>query len=268
MNTRTASGRTVAYDDAGSGLPLVVLHAFPLCREMWTPQVDALRDNFRVLAPDLPGFGGSSGFAGAPSMDGMADAVAEFLDALDLREPVALGGLSMGGYVAFAFARKYPGRLRALILADTRAEPDDETGKANRDRMIAFAREHTAADVIEQMMPKMVSGETQSQRPAVVAEVRRLAGMQSVDGIIAALKAMRDRPDAGPGLGQIAVPTLVIAGAEDTFAPPTMTQSLAARIRGARVVILPGAGHLSNLEKPAEFTAAVREFLAGLPLAA
>jgi pimeloyl-ACP methyl ester carboxylesterase len=263
MNIRTISGRTVAYDESGTGRPLVLLHAFPLSREMWKPQMDGLAGDFRVLAPDLPGFGGSAGFTDGPSVDGMATAVAEFLDAANVTEPVALGGLSMGGYVALAFARKYPDRLRALILADTRAEPDDEAGKANRDKMIAFAGEHSAADVIEQMMPKMISAETQSQRPEIVAEVRRIAGAQAIGGIVNALKALRDRHDARPGLADITVPTLVIVGADDALTPPALSRDLAVHVRGV-LEIIPGAGHLSNLEKPAEFTAAVRRFLLAL----
>ena len=240
--------------------PLVLLHAFPLNSDMWKPQVDALSKDFRIFTPDLPGFGRMT-VADQSSIDGMADAVARYLDGQGVTAPVALGGLSMGGYVALAFARKYPQRLKALILADTRSEPDDDAGKANRDKMIAFANDHTAADVIEQMLPKMLSDETRTQRPEVVAEVRRIAAVQSTAGIIAALKALRDRPDAGPSLGKIAVPTLVIVGSDDALTPPAMSQSLAGRIAGAKLVTIPGAGHLSNLEKPAEFTAALRQFL-------
>lgn len=263
MTTRTVSGRTVAYDDAGSGRPLVLLHAYPLSREMWRPQIEALSKDFRVLAPDLPGFGGTAGFVDEPSVDGMAIAVAEFLDAHSITEPIALGGLSMGGYVALAFARRYPDRLRALILADTRAEPDDSAAKANRDKAIAFAGEHSAVDVIEQMLPKMVSEETRTQRPEVVADVRRIAAAQSIGGIINALKALRDRPDARPELDKIAVPALVLVGAADTLTPPALSQDLAGRTRGS-LEIIPGAGHLSNLERPDIFTAAVRRFLVGI----
>jgi 3-oxoadipate enol-lactonase len=240
--------------------PLVLLHAFPLSSEMWRPQVEALSGEFRVLTPDLPGFGVSAPID-PPTIDGMADAVARFLDAQGVTEPVALGGLSMGGYVALAFARKYPQRLRALILADTRAEPDDAVGKANRDKMIAFAGDHTAADVIDQMLPKMLSDETRARRPEVVAEVRRIASAQSITGIIAALKSLRDRPDAGPSLANINVPTLVIVGSDDALTPPAMAQRLARDVGGAQLVTIAGAGHLSNLEKPVEFTDAVRKFL-------
>src|SRR5439155_13636424 len=124
----------VGYDDAGRGKPVVLLHAFPLARSMWRPQVEALRGEFRVIVPDLRGFGETGGFTGAPSVERMADDVAALLDALKVGEPVALGGLSMGGYVALAFARRHPGRLRALVLADTRAEADTADARANRDK--------------------------------------------------------------------------------------------------------------------------------------
>jgi 3-oxoadipate enol-lactonase len=244
-------------------LTLVLVHAFPLSNEMWKPQVEGLSENHRILTPNLPGFGGTAALL-APSIDAMADAVAKHLDANGVTEPVALGGLSMGGYIALAFARKYPTRLRALVLADTRSEPDDAAGKANRDKLIAFAREHSAPDVIEQMLPKVLSEETRTNRPDVVAEVRRIAGAQSTNGIIAALQALRDRPDYGSSLGTIAVPTLVIVGADDALTPPAMSQSLASRISGAKLLTIPGAGHLSNLEKPGEFTGAVRQFLDGV----
>lgn len=263
MTVLTASGRTVAYDDAGSGPLLVLLHAFPLSREMWRPQIDALSKDFRVVAPDLPGFGGSTGFEDKPAVDRMAIAVADLLEELSIKEPVALAGLSMGGYVALSFARRYPTRLRALILADTKAEPDDTTAKANRDKMIAFALEHSAADVMEQMLPKMVSEETRTQRPEILAEIRRIAAVQPIDGIVNALKALRDRPDSRPGLEKIVVPTLVLVGAEDAVTPPALSQFLAEKTDGTLEVI-PGAGHLSNLERPEVFNDAVRRFLPGI----
>jgi pimeloyl-ACP methyl ester carboxylesterase len=263
MQQQLATSVTVAYDDVGGGLPVVLLHAFPLARAMWRPQVEALRNDYRLIVPDLRGFGGTSGFSETvpPSIEQMADDVAALLAALRLTEPVVLGGLSMGGYVALAFARKHPGWLRGLVLADTRAEPDTAEGKANRDKMIAFARNHSAADVIDQLLPKLLSETTRSQRPEVVAEVRQLAAAQTPTGIIGALEAMRDRPDATAWLGQIDVATLVLVGADDTLTPPSLAETLAARIQGARLEIIPGAGHLSNLEQPDAFNQAVRAFL-------
>jgi pimeloyl-ACP methyl ester carboxylesterase len=260
MQTHTATNGRVEYDDVGSGRPLVLLHAFPLSRAMWRPQVEGLHDVGRQIVPDLRGFGGTAAGEGN-SVELMADDLAALLDALRVAQPVVLGGLSMGGYVALAFARRHPARLRGLILADTRAEPDTAEGRTNRDKMIAFARQHSALDVVNAILPKMVSAETQQQRPEVVAEVRRIASAQSTAGIIAALAALRDRSDATPALGSIRVPTLVMVGSEDEITPPAAAQTLVDGIPGAKLATVPGAGHLSNLERPDAFNEAVRPFL-------
>jgi pimeloyl-ACP methyl ester carboxylesterase len=264
MKNQISARGAISFDDVGRGLPVVLLHAFPLSRAMWAPQLDALQDSYRLVAPDLRGFGGSAAFPSAPSLDRLADDVAELLDELPIRERIVLGGLSMGGYAALAFARRHADRLRGLILADTKAEADDAEGKANREKVIAFAAQHTALDVLEQMLGKLIGSETMAQRPEVVQLVRQIAAAQTSAAIIGAQQAMRDRPDSGPSLAAIAVPTLVIVGEQDTLTPPALSESLAARIRGAQLVHIAGAGHLSNLEKPAEFNAAVRAFLAGL----
>src|SRR3954470_9419844 len=125
MKDLVSGDGTISFDDVGEGPPVVLLHAFPLARAMWQPQVEALRDAYRVIAPDLRGFGASAAFTGPPSVERLADDVAALLDALKVRERGGVGGVSMGGYVALAFARRHPARLRALILADTRAEADD-----------------------------------------------------------------------------------------------------------------------------------------------
>jgi pimeloyl-ACP methyl ester carboxylesterase len=252
---------TMAYDDAGKGLPVVLLHAFPFSRAMWRPQREALQSECRIITPDLRGFGGTAGFDGAPTVERMADDVAELLDALNITDPAVIGGLSMGGYVALAFARRYPLRLRALILADTRAEADSAEAKANRERLIAFGRTHPANDIFEQMLPKLIGDDTRARRPEVVAEARRIAAAQKPAGIVAALEALRDRPDATPHLHTISAPTLVLVGSEDALTPPAVAQTLTAGISGARPVIIQGAGHLSNLEQPEAFNDAVRGLL-------
>ena len=248
----------LAFDDIGSGVPVVLLHAFPLSREMWQPQRGILADTCRLITPDLPGFGDSPLLGDTFSVDGMADAVAETLDALGVTDPVILGGLSMGGYVAFAFARKYPERLRGLILADTRAEPDDDAAKANRDKMIGLAATSPASAIIEQMLPKLLCPTTHARRPDLVEHVRRMGSAQRPASIIAALQMLRNRPDSRPTLGTVRVPTLVLVGREDVLTPPSMAESMAAGIAGAKLILLEEAGHLSNLEQPIEFSEAVR----------
>ncbi len=258
------SAAGLSFDDLGDGPAVVLLHAFPLARTMWRPQVEALQGEYRVITPDLRGFGGSRGFADAPSVETMADDVAGLLDELKVPGPVVLGGLSMGGYVALAFARRHPARLRGLVLADTKADPDDAEGRANRDRLIAFAQNNTARAVIDQMLPKLLGADTTARRPEVVEEVRAIASRQTVAGIVGALKGLRDRPDANPDLGAVAVPTLVLVGRDDTLTPPAKSEEMAARIPNARLVVLDGAGHLSNLEQPERFNAALRSFLQSL----
>jgi 3-oxoadipate enol-lactonase len=258
----SASG--VTFLDAGKGPPVLLLHAFPLSSAMWRPQIESLRNDYRVVAPDLRGFGSTLGFTGDPSVDQMADDAAALLDELKIQAPVVVGGLSMGGYVALAFARRHASRLRALILADTQAGADDATAAANRDKMIDFASKNPSPAVIERMMPVALCAITVAKRPEVVGAVRRIASLQAPAGIVGALLALRDRPDATPNLKEIAVPTLVIVGREDALTPPAVAEKLTAGIRGARLVVLENAGHYSNLEQPEGFNEAVRTFLASL----
>jgi pimeloyl-ACP methyl ester carboxylesterase len=254
-----SSGLSIAYDEAGAGTPLVLLHAFPLDRTMWQPQLAALADVARVVAPDLPGFGASP--AAPFTIDGVADVVAEFLTVLGIPKAV-VGGLSMGGYVALALARRHPDRLTGLILADTRAGVDDSTTRANRTRSIAVATEKGAAALLAGMLPKALSAHTHAERPEVVERVKAIAAKQSGASCAAALAALRDRPDANPGLRAVAVPTLVLVGEHDALTPPLAAANLSAQIRGSKLVHIPDAGHLSNLENPEAFDAAVRAFLA------
>jgi 3-oxoadipate enol-lactonase len=249
--------------DVGAGPVVVLLHAFPLARTMWLPQVEALRDVYRVIAPDLPGFGDSP-LSTAPSIDAFADAVAAHLDEKDVTGPVTVGGLSMGGYVALAYARRHPSRLAALVLADTKAEADDATARANRDKMIALASSQPASAVVEQMLPKLLGPVTQRDNPEVVAAVRQLGSAQKPETIVAALKALRDRPDATPGLKDVKVPALVIVGQDDTLTPPDVARKLANGLPRARLAVIDKAGHLANAEQPGAFNDVLMAFLAGV----
>jgi 3-oxoadipate enol-lactonase len=252
---------TVAYDDVGTGLPVVLLHAFPLDREMWAPQLGALAEaGFRALAPDLPEFGRSTPGTDAFTIDRGADVVADFLEALGVAKAV-VGGLSMGGYVAMAFARRHPDRLRGLILADTRAAPDNTEARVKRDRLVADVQGFGPPAAIDALLPKLVSDHTRTADPALVETVRQIGLRQSATGLIAGLYALRDRPDATPGLDAIAVPTLVLVGEHDALTPPLAAARIAAHIRGSELAHVPGAGHLSSLENPTAFNAVVLAFL-------
>lgn len=263
MNTWTdpASGCRLAYDDTGTGEPVVLIHAFPLCRQMWQWQAKALAASHRVLTPDVFGFGDSELPAGGWTVDSFADACDAWLTGIGVTGPVIFGGLSMGGYIALAFARRHPHRVKGLILADTRADADTADGKAARDKTIAFVRQNSAAAQIDAMLPKMLSEYTRTQQAEVEAEVRRMGAAQSVDALVAALTALRDRPDSMPHLNGFRFPVLVIVGMNDVITPPEMATALADRLRDATTEVLYAAGHLSNLEVPGPFNAAVQRWL-------
>ena len=252
---------TIHYEEAGQGSIVVFLHAFPLSSAMWETQIAELAKTHRVIAPDLRGFGGTSTFAGQPSIPRMADDVALLLHGLHIVERVSIVGLSMGGYVALSFARKFPQRLSKLVLADSKAEGDTEEGKAKRLDMIELAEQGEAAAVIDAMLPNLLGAATRNGNAALVERIRALGSDQSATGVQDALRALRDRPDATAWLGQIAAPTLVIVGEDDTLTPPAMARTLATGVPNAQLITIPGAGHLSNLEQPETFNMALMGFL-------
>ena len=201
--------------------------------------------------------------AGAVTMDTYADDLRGLLDALGVKHAVVVG-LSMGGYIAFAFYRKNAERVRGLIFADTKAGPDSAEGKKGRDDNAALARAQGSGSVGDKMLPKMLTPKTAAERPFISDAARAMMSRQPVDGVVGALEAMRDRPDSTPTLSEISIPTLVVTGAEDALIPPKEAEAIHAAIRGARLVSIPGAAHLSNFEAPDAFNHAVREFLKSL----
>ena len=256
-------GRDVGYDDAGTGMPVVFIHGFPHHRGLWAPQVEALAYRARCIAPDLAGFGESAPRAnGSPaSVDAYADDVVALLDEIGIERAV-IAGLSMGGYVTLALWRRHPARCHALVLADTRAGADDDAGRAKRREMIAQARAEGTAAVAASMLPGMVGRSTRERAPELVARVDAMLRAAPVEAVVGALEAMMSRPDATPMLGDIDVPTLVVVGAEDVLTPPAAARAMAEAIPGARLETIEGAGHVSNLERPAAFNYVLGEFLA------
>ncbi len=190
-----------------------------------------------------------------------AEGVRELLDGLHL-ERVALGGLSMGGYVALACLRLFPERISALVLANTRPDPDTEEARETRRELARQVAEEGVEILPDLQMERLLSRKTLQGKPDVVEAVRSMILESSPDGVVAALGAMRDRPDSTDLLGEIEVPTLVLGGAEDAISTPEVMEAMASRIHDSRYVALPNAGHLSNLEAPEEFSAALAGFLA------
>lgn len=258
---------SLAYDDRGMGLPVIFLHAFPLNRQMWAGEIQALltEQRYRLIALDWRGFGESE-ITSSPikpvisTMVMFADDIAGLMDALGIRQAV-LCGLSMGGYAAFAFAHKYPQRLRGLILADTRPGDDAPEARANRERVAQLAESQGTGTIADLQLPRLISSYTRQHHPEVEPRVRQLIDAATPQGIAAASRGMAVRIDSSDLLDEITCPTLVIAGAEDALISPQVARDYAARIPGAQFVLIPHAGHLSNLEQPQAFIQTIRQFL-------
>jgi len=266
MAVANISGTRLHYVDVGKGAPpLVLLHAFPLHVGMWDEQVVALSPGRRIILPDLPGFGGTDPLPdpGATTIDGFADLVAGLMASRGVG-PAVVGGLSMGGYVALSLLRRHPETVAALVLADTRAGVDTPEVIERRNAQQQQASEEGTDRLVESMVANLLSDETRAERPDVVERARALMHGCSAAGVIGALEAMKNRADAVPMLEMIDVPVLVVVGEHDGPSPPAVAVEMADAIPNARLEVLPGAGHLSNLEAPEAFNRALESFLAGI----
>jgi pimeloyl-ACP methyl ester carboxylesterase len=250
------------YTDRGRGQPLVLLHGFPLDRRMWDAQVEGLSDHYRVIAPDLRGFGRSVRHDPF-SIESLADDIHLFLEQL-VAVPCVLAGLSMGGYVALAHAKKYQSDLRGLILVDTKAAADTAEGRQGRQKMIDLVRLSGAKAVAEQMLPKMLAPGTLENRPDVVKSMRTMMEACSPQTIEHALAAMRDRPNRAGELPSIEVPTLVVVGDADAITPPEVAETMAKAIPSAMLETIRSAGHMSPMEQPEQVNRAIERFMAAL----
>jgi pimeloyl-ACP methyl ester carboxylesterase len=262
MPQATINGQAINYTERGRGLPLVLVHGFPLDNRIWESQVAALSDKYRVIAPDLPGFGKSQ--PPRPfTLESLAETLHAFLTQIKAT-PCALAGLSMGGYMSFAYERKYPTTLKAFILVDTKAEADTPDGKAGRNKMIETARTQGSPAIAAAMMPKMLSPDTQQNRPQLVAKVKEIMEACPPQTIEHALAAMRDRNDYRDCLPSVAEPTLIIVGDADAITPPNVAESMHKSIPLSKLTLIKGAGHLSTMEQPEQVNQALRQFLANI----
>ncbi|NJN70489.1 MAG: alpha/beta fold hydrolase [Nitrospira sp.] len=257
------NGISIAYHDQGSGFPIVFVHAFPLSRMMWAPQEDALVRDFRIVTLDLRGHGESDAPLWHYSLEQAADDVRGLLDHLAIPHAVFVG-LSMGGYILFAFYRRYAERVKGLVLADTKAQADTTEGKQARFEMAQIAYKQGARPIADIMIPKLLSPATTQTRPELVQRVRTMIEGNEISGIAGDLMAMAARPDSLPLLDQISCPTQVIVGELDLPTPPSDAKLMADRIPDARLTIIPGAAHLANLEQPELFNEIVRSFVSTL----
>jgi 3-oxoadipate enol-lactonase len=259
----SVAGAELACEVTGTGLSVLLLHAFPLGLVMWDEQAAALEGSHRVVRFDCRGFGGSPPGDSLLTMERIADDAVGVLDRLGMPS-AAVGGLSMGGYAALALVRRHPDRVRALVLADTRAGADAPEAKATRATQAENVRREGAAAIADAVLPKLLGATSHKERPELVTRVRRIIESNPPRGIADALAGLAARADSTATLREIRVPTLVVVGEEDTITPPAEAEALHRGIAGSRLAVIPRAGHLSNMENPAEFNRQVGAFLAGL----
>jgi pimeloyl-ACP methyl ester carboxylesterase len=274
LDASNASGRAVNAMQAVEGrqprLPAVLLlHAFPLAAEMWTPQLAAVPSGWRFVAPDLRGFGSSapdpearfSRLQQEVSIDDYAGDALALLDHLGIRQAVVCG-LSMGGYAALALFRLAPERVRGLVLADTRPDADSPSARAAREQSLDLVERQGVQALADGMLPRLLGRTSREKRPAVVEAVRRLAAAQSPAAVRPAIVRLMTRPDSTAALADITCPTLVVAGDEDEITGPDVAHQMHGQIANAALALIGHAGHLSNLEQPEAFNEALDRFLA------
>lgn len=262
MRALMEGGLELAYDDVGTGVPLLFIHGWPHNRTLWAPQLSALPTRARCLAPDLRGFGDSSDVV-PYSVDQYADDLAALLGLLGVERAVVCG-LSMGGYVALAMLRRHRSLVRGLILASTRASADSDETREKRLRLIAFVREHGVDALASRQLRAMVGATTFNTRPDMLEALHQLMASAPEAGVIGGLEAMAGRMDATDQLAGIDIPSLTISGSEDTFTPPEEMRAMADAIPRGRFEVIQGAGHVCGYERPAAFNHVVSEFLAAL----
>lgn len=256
----SSGGRRIRYVEAGAGWVVVLLHAFPLSAAMWRPQLESVPDGFRFITPDFAGFGGSTPLDATPTMDAYAEDVVALMDHLEI-ERATIGGLSMGGYVTFALFRKARERFLGLVLANTRPQADTPEGLDGRRKMRQLVADRGVGAVADQMLPKLLGETSRRERPELERDVRSLIDANSAGGVTAAIDAMMQRPDSTPLLAKIGRPALILAGEEDTLIPRADAEAMDTAIARSRLVVLERAGHLSNMETPDAFSAALADFL-------
>jgi pimeloyl-ACP methyl ester carboxylesterase len=249
------------FTERGAGPPVVLIHGFPLSRKMWRPQIAVLVEaGYKVICPDLPGFGESPAEDGQATMSGYADAVVSLLDQLGIEKAV-VGGMSMGGYVLLDLLERYSARLPGAIFLVTRAAADDAAGKEKRSLLAAEVNAGNLTIVPETFSKVLFAPETPEKRPQLVAEVRQWMDATSVAGVVGGLLAMRDRVDYVTRLAGFNLPVLVVGASQDLAIPAEHSRLLAERLPDATLRIIRGAGHMVNLEKPEMLNQAVLEFL-------
>ena len=263
MNSVTVNNLEWKYDDRGSGDVILFVHGFPLDHSMWQGQLEDLSGDFRVIAPDLVGFGGSDAVEGTLGMDRLADDLATLLDRLEIDTPVAFCGLSMGGYVGWQMWQRHPGRISRLIQCDTRAIADSPEVARGRQMMAANLVQGSAsvADLAAGLIPKLFADSTIQKKSPVVDATKSVIMKCPPQTVAAAQLGMAGREDFSDRLASIQTPCLLVCGEHDVISPAEEMKGIAAAMPKAEYVEIAGAGHMAPLEDSATFNGHLREYL-------
>jgi 3-oxoadipate enol-lactonase len=260
MRRINPNGIEIVCEDEGDGPAVVLLHGYPFNRTMWRDQIVALKDRYRVIAPDLRGLGESIANDEVAGMDQMARDVATLMDQLQIDHAI-IAGLSMGGYVAFDFHHLFADRVKALVLAGTRAPADNDQERQTRERQAARMLAQGMTGIAEETLPKLLAQETLARNPAAADRIREMIDSTSPRGAAAAQLGMAARRDYSEDLENIKVPTLIIVGTEDCIRPVSDAEFMHSRIANSKLKIIENAAHVSNFDQPEVFNETLRGFL-------
>jgi 3-oxoadipate enol-lactonase len=260
MPTIKSDDAEIFYDVQGEGPPVVLLHPFPASHELWLPAAQALTSRYRVILPDLRAHGASEPGEGPATMEKHAADVARILDDAEVGR-AAFAGVSIGGYVLFEFWRRYRGRVASIAFIDTKAQPDNEQGRANRLQAAADVLEKGVEPFIDNMLPKLFGETSLRTRPDLVESARKFMLKMSPQDINLVQRGMAERPDSVPTLKTINVPTVVVVGNEDTLSTPADAELIHQSIPNAQMKVIPRAGHYAVWEQPEDVGKVLRQFL-------
>lgn len=251
----------IQVSDTGSGPIILFVHGFPLDHTMWRFQIEELSSRYRILCPDLPGFGASRADAHPVSMRTFADRLAELLDTMEIDEPVVYCGLSMGGYIGWQFWKNYPEKVSQLVACDTRAANDTEQVSRGRKISAASVRQTGSSPVADAMTEKLFYRSTDPTKKAITEQVHSVISQSDPESIAKGQLAMSARPDSTAWLSEINVPTLFVVGAHDQITSPEEMRQNADLVAGSTFLEISDAGHMAPLENPVEFNRGLTEFL-------
>jgi 3-oxoadipate enol-lactonase len=254
----------LVYERGGIGTPILFIHGFPLSRKIWNAQQEGLSDIADIISVDLRGFGDSFPFQAPYSMELFAEDCTRLLESEKISSPLIICGLSMGGYITLALYRNYPQLFKAMILTSTRSGADSDQGKVNREKTIINVREHGVGNIVDDMLPKLVSNTTLSTRPSLLNTLRSIMLETSVQGVIGSSEGMKNRTDSTSLLSQIKFPVLIIHGADDQLIPISEAEDMHRQIANSHLEIIPAAGHLLNMEQPDLYNQIIRDFIISL----